>query len=83
MSLRVEKNENDNPQKLVKKFLTKLKRTGILKTARKKMFYQKPKSDRVKKQEALRREEILRQQKMLEKLGKIEPPVNPPAEISS
>lgn len=71
MGLRVEKKENETPQKLVKRFLMRLRRSGILKTARKKMFRERPLSERAKKEAALRRERIIAEKKKLEKLGKL------------
>lgn len=77
MTLKVDKKERETSQRLVKRFSAKVRRSGILKRARRAQFRSRSKSERIKREEALRREEIIEKRKILEKLGKLERKMTP------
>ncbi len=71
MPLKIEKQERENTQSLIRRFTRAIKKSGILKEARKNRFRQRPLSDRAKKEKALRKEEIKRNYEKMDKLGLI------------
>ncbi len=71
MPLKVEKQGRENTQSLIRRFTRAIKKSGILKEARKNRFRQRPLSDRAKKEAALRKEEIKRNYEKMDKLGLI------------
>jgi hypothetical protein len=55
MSLKVEREEKENPRRLARRFSQRVRRSGIFKKARASQFFKRPLSKTKKK---LRREEI-------------------------
>ena len=71
MSLKIEKQERESTQGLIRRFTRAIKKSGILKEARKNRFRKRPLNERAKKDAALRREEIKRNYEKMDKLGLI------------
>jgi ribosomal protein S21 len=71
MSLEIKKTERETSQNLVRRFLRRVKQSGILVQARKNRFREREKSEQMKKRAALRREQLRKEYQKLEKLGKI------------
>jgi ribosomal protein S21 len=71
MSLEVQKKERETSQSLVRRFIQKVKKSGILRWIKYSQFYQRPKSRQIKKRIALRREEIKKEYQKKKKLGEI------------
>ena len=71
MPLEIKKKEREPSHNLVRRFNKRLKRSGILIRARKKVYRQRRKSKQLKKRAALRREEKKKEYEKLEKLGLI------------
>ena len=69
MALEVKKKERETSQSLVRRFSKRLKQSGILIRARKKLFRKRKKSKQLKKRAALRREEKRKQYEKEKKLG--------------
>ncbi len=70
MGLEVKKQEKENSQTLVRRFTQRVRKSGILRLARKIRFREKPKSRQMKKRAALRREEMKKEYEKLGKLGR-------------
>ena len=70
MGLEVKKQERENSQTLVRRFAQRVRKSGILRLARKIRFREKPKSRQMKKRAALRREEMKKEYEKLGKLGR-------------
>ncbi len=71
MPLKVEKQPKETSQSLIHRFSQKIKRSGILLEARKKMFYKKGKSKQLKRRSALRRIQKKEEFKKLKKMGRL------------
>ncbi len=71
MALEIKKQEKESSQNLVRRFSKRVKLSGILLRARKNRFYERTKSQQMRKRSALRREELKKEYEKLEKLGKI------------
>jgi len=71
MALKVEKNKNEDPKNLVRRFSRRLRRTGILRQARQKQTHERSKSEQMKKRAALRRKELKEEYKKKRKLGEL------------
>ncbi len=69
MSLKVEKKERETTQSLIRRFSKAIKRSGILKEARKRRFFRRPLSDAAKKKAALRKLKASEEYERKEKLG--------------
>ena len=69
MALEIKKKERETSQSLVRRFSKRLKQSGILPRARKKLFKKRRKSKQLKKRAALRREEKKKQYEKAKKLG--------------
>lgn len=69
MSLKVEKKERETTQSLIRRFSKAVKRSGILKEARKRRFFRRPLSDKSKRTAALRRLKAGEEYERKEKLG--------------
>ncbi len=69
MPLEVKKSDIESTQSLIRRFTRKIKQSGILIEARKRLFYVKEKSEQMKKRAALRRERLKQEYQRLEKLG--------------
>ena len=70
MPLKIKKEERENSQSLVRRFSRRMKRSGILISARKQRFFEKEKSKQMKKRSALKKEQLRKEYEKLEKLGK-------------
>ena len=71
MSLKVIKKERETSQNLVRRFAQRVQKSGILRWARKRRFFIRPKSQQMKKRAALRREEIKKEYEKKRKLGEV------------
>lgn len=71
MSLEVQKKERETTQSLVRRFVQKVQKSGILRRARFIRFYQRSKSRQMQKRAALRREELKKEYEKKKKLGEI------------
>ena len=70
MPLKIKKEEREPSQSLVRRFSRRMKKSGILLSARKNRFFEKEKSKQMKKRSALKREQLKKEYERLEKLGK-------------
>ena len=70
MPLKVEKEERENAQNLVRRFSRRVKQSGILIRARKNRFRDRSKSHPMRKRSALRREELKKEYLKKEKMSK-------------
>ena len=71
MPLKVQKQDRESTQGLIRRFSQKMRKSGILLEARKKQFKRREKSSQLKKRAALRREELRKRYEKLKKLGKL------------
>ena len=71
MPLRASRQDRETSQNLVRRFSQKIKKSGILLEARKKVFRIRKKSWQLKKKSALRREKKKKEYEKLKKLGRI------------
>lgn len=71
MPLKVVKQKGESSKSLVNRFIQRVRLSGILLEARKRMFYQRPKSKQLKRRSALRRIQKEKEWQELKKLGKI------------
>ncbi|MDI6882958.1 MAG: 30S ribosomal protein S21 [Patescibacteria group bacterium] len=71
MPLRVQKQNRESSQNVIRRFSQKIRQSGILLEVRKRQFKGKKKSEQLKKRSALRREEKKREYEKLKKLGKL------------
>jgi len=71
MPLKIQKQNRESTQSLIRRFSQKIRKSGILLEARKKQFKERNKSRQLKKRAALRREELRERYEKLKKLGKI------------
>ncbi|OIP75922.1 hypothetical protein CO121_00250 [bacterium (Candidatus Gribaldobacteria) CG_4_9_14_3_um_filter_36_15] len=71
MPLKVQKQDRESTQGLIRRFSQKMRKSGILLEARKKQFRRRGKSSQLKKRAALRREELRKRYEKLKKLGKL------------
>jgi ribosomal protein S21 len=69
MPLETKKKEKESTQGLIRRFSKGIKKSGILKEARKRRFFKKPLSDRAKKEAAIRRNRLREEYNRKEKLG--------------
>ncbi len=69
MAIEIRKQNNETTQSLIRRFTKAVRDSGILYTARKKMFRERPKSDTLKRRSALRREQIRKLLELKEKWG--------------
>jgi len=70
MPLEIKKQERETSQNLVRRFSRRIKQSGILLNARKFRFFEKKKSNQMKKRSALRREQLKKEYELAEKMGK-------------
>lgn len=70
MPLKIKKEERENSQSLVRRFSRRMKKSGILISARKQRFFEKEKSKQMKKRSALKKDQLRKEYEKLEKLGK-------------
>lgn len=71
MPIEVQKKERETSLSLVRRFLQKVQKSGILRRARSIQFHQRPKSHQMKKKAALRREELKKEYERKKKMGEI------------
>ena len=71
MPLKVQKQDRESTQGLIRRFSQKMRKSGILLEARKKQFRRRGKSSQLEKRAALRREELRKRYEKLKKLGKL------------
>ena len=71
MPLEVKRQGNESSQSVIRRFLQKLRRSGILLEKRKRQFKQREKSRQLKKRSALRRLKKKEEYEKLKKLGRI------------
>jgi len=71
MPLKIEKQNKESTQSLIRRFSRKMKKSGILLEARKKRFVKREKSPQLKKRTALRRNELQKKYEKLKKLGRL------------
>lgn len=72
MPLKVKRsNENESSQNVIRRFTKKIKQSGILIEARKKVYKKRPLSPQLKKRAAIRREELKKEYQKLAQLGKL------------
>ncbi len=71
MALEIKREGKETPQSLIRRFLRRVKQSGILLEARKNLFLAEKKSENMKKRAALRREELRKKFEKLEKLGQL------------
>lgn len=70
MPIKVKKQTKETSQGLVHRFSQKIKRSGVLREARKRQFKKRPQSRQLKKRSALRRREKKKEYEDLKKLRK-------------
>jgi hypothetical protein len=71
MALEVVKKERETSQSLIRRFSKKIKRSGILRRARKRKYRKREKSHQLKNRAAIRREEKRKEYQKNKKLGLI------------
>ena len=69
MPLEVKRKQRESTQGLIRRFSQRVRRSGILRQARKIRFQKKEKSDEAKKRAALRKEQLKREYQRSEKMG--------------
>lgn len=68
IQLEVKKNSNETTGSLIRRFTKKMQSSGVLKKAKNRKYWTRPRSDFVKRKDALNR---LNKQKELEKMRKL------------
>jgi len=71
MPLEVKRKQRESTQGLIRRFSQRVRRSGILRQARKIRFQKKAKSDEAKKKAALRKEQLKREYQRSEKMGEL------------
>lgn len=71
MPLKVTKESRESSYNLLRRFTTKIKKSGILLEVKKKMFKTREKSRQMKRRSALRRKEKKQYYERLKKLGRL------------
>jgi len=71
INVEVNKNENETNASLIRRFTRRVQSSGVLQSARKKRFFARPLSPKVKKQQKLRYLRKKEKMQELAKLGKI------------
>lgn len=69
MPLKVFRKEKETVQNLIRRFIKIVRDSGILLEAKKRQFYQRPKSKTAKKEAALRREALKKEYEKAQKFG--------------
>ena len=72
MALEIKKQDGESSQGLVRRFSKHLKMSGILRRTRRSRFFQRVKSENMKKRSALRREESRKEYDLDQKMNKPE-----------
>lgn len=71
MPLKVTKQGSESPSSLVRRFIQRVRRSGILIEARKRQFFQRPLSKNLKKRLALRRIKLREEREKAKKMGRL------------
>ena len=71
MSFQIIKQPRENSQALIRRFLKRLRQSGILYRAKKSRYKERPLSEQLKKRAALRREELKKEYERKVKMGEI------------
>ena len=69
--IEVIKKDDESVESFIRRFSKKTQQSRVLQKARKKMYYQRPLSDKLKREEATRRKRIKERREYLRKIGKI------------
>lgn len=72
MSIEIKKQGRETSQNLLRRFSSRIRKSGILVRARRNRYRQKPQNFYSRKVAALRREELRKKYEELKKLGKLE-----------
>jgi len=72
MAIEVKRKEKEPVGSLLRRFTRRVQQSGVLLSARKGRFYQKPKTKRQTKASALRREQLRSQRREMMKAGTLE-----------
>jgi len=67
----VHKRDKESSQQIIRRFSKIIKRSGVLREARKSQYRQRPKSEQLKKRSALKAEELREKYRKLRKMGKL------------
>lgn len=70
--IEVRKRDNESSESLLRRFSRRVQQSGVLIRAKKRRFYEPPKSKREMRSDALRRQVIRDQREILRKMGKLE-----------
>jgi ribosomal protein S21 len=70
MSIKVQKKERETTQSLLRRFTKSVRQSGLLLRVRRNRFFQRNKSDDLKKKTALKREDLRKLYEEKKKLGK-------------
>ena len=68
----VKKKEGETPESLLRRFSKRVQQSGVLIRAKRKRFYESPKTKREKREDALRRKAVREKRDYLRKIGKLE-----------
>jgi small subunit ribosomal protein S21 len=68
----VKRKEKEKIESLLRRFKKKLLQSGVLLEARKRRFYERPKSKKQLREEAKRRKELRDEKEYLRKIGKLD-----------
>ncbi len=71
MKIEVTKKGNESSKNLIRRFSSQIKRSNILRKARKNQYHQRELSDQMKKREALRKKKKREKYRRLRKLGEL------------
>jgi ribosomal protein S21 len=71
--IEVKRKERESSAGLLRRFQKKVRQSGVLSSARKNMFYIKPKNKRQQKESALRREKLRTLRRRMLKTGELDP----------
>ncbi len=71
MPLEVKKKEKESSQSLIRRFSKGIKKSGLLRRARKTRYHERKKSEQMKKRSALKKEELREKYRKMKKLGKM------------
>ncbi len=69
--IQVYKKDRESSLQVVRRFSKIIKRSGALRDAKKRKYFQRPKSEQLKKESALKKEELREKYRELKKMGKL------------
>jgi len=70
--IKVDRKDDENVESLIRRFKKKVLQNGVVPEARRRRFYERPKSKKQLREEAKRRSKIRDQKEHLKKIGKME-----------